>query len=95
MKYFAWDDAKNAKLRADRDIGFGDIVFHIERRPARDPGTPEPDQYAGHRIIVVQREGYVYFVPCVEDEHRGKPAAPEPSLEPRVGPERIPLRIHR
>src|SRR6202040_30033 len=31
VKYFAWDDAKNAKLRADRGIGFEDIVFHIER----------------------------------------------------------------
>jgi hypothetical protein len=30
-KYFAWDDAKNAKLKADRGIGFEDIVFHIER----------------------------------------------------------------
>jgi hypothetical protein len=30
-KYFAWDDAKNAKLRKERDIGFEEIVFHIER----------------------------------------------------------------
>jgi len=31
VKYFAWDDAKNAKLKADRGIGFEDVVFHIER----------------------------------------------------------------
>ena len=31
MKHFDWDDAKNAKLRAERGIGFEDIVFHIER----------------------------------------------------------------
>jgi len=31
VKYFAWDDAKNAKLRAERGIGFEDIVFHIVR----------------------------------------------------------------
>jgi hypothetical protein len=31
LKYFAWDDAKNAKLRTDRSIGFDDVVFHIER----------------------------------------------------------------
>ena len=31
MKYFDWDDAKNAKLRSERGIGFEDIVFHIER----------------------------------------------------------------
>jgi hypothetical protein len=31
VKYFAWDVAKNAKLREDRGIVFEDIVFHIER----------------------------------------------------------------
>ena len=31
VKYFDWDDAKNAKLKADRGIGFEEIVFHIER----------------------------------------------------------------
>ena len=31
VKDFDWDDAKNAKLRAERGIGFEDVVFHIER----------------------------------------------------------------
>jgi uncharacterized DUF497 family protein len=31
VKYFDWDDAKNATLRAERGIGFEDVVFHIER----------------------------------------------------------------
>jgi uncharacterized DUF497 family protein len=31
VKYFDWDDAKNAKLRTERGIGFEEIVFHIER----------------------------------------------------------------
>ena len=31
MTYFAWDDAKNAKLMAERDNGFEDVVFQIER----------------------------------------------------------------
>ena len=70
MKYFAWDDAKNAKLRADRGIGFEDVVFHIERGDLLDIlGHPKPDRYADQRIFVVQREDYVYLVPFVEDEH--------------------------
>ena len=70
MKYFAWDDAKNAKLRVDRGIGFEDIVFHIERGDLLDIlEHPNPDRYAGQRVFVVQREGYVYLVPFVEDEH--------------------------
>ena len=70
VKYFAWDDAKNAKLRADRGIGFEDVVFHIERGDLLDIlEHSNPDRYAGQRIFVVQCEDYVYLVPFVEDEH--------------------------
>ena len=45
-------------------------VFHIERGDLLDIlEHPNPDQYAGQRIFVVQREDYVYLVPFVEDEH--------------------------
>ena len=70
MKYFDWDAAKNAKLRAERGIGFEDIVFHIERGDLLDIlEHPNPDRCASQRIFVVQRESYVYLVPFVEDEH--------------------------
>ena len=69
MKYFAWDDAKNAKLRKVRGIGFEDIVFHIERGDLLDIlEHAHPDRYAGQQIFVVRREDYVYLVPFVEDE---------------------------
>ena len=69
MKYFDWDDAKNAKLRTERGIGFEDIVFHIERGDLLDIlEQPNPDRYAGQRIFVVRREDYVYLVPFIEDE---------------------------
>ena len=67
--YFAWDDAKNAKLRKER-IGFEDVVFHIERGDLLDIlEHTNPDRDAGQRIFVVRREDYVYLVPFVEDEH--------------------------
>jgi uncharacterized DUF497 family protein len=70
VKYFAWDAAKNAKLRADRGIGFEDIVFHIERGDVLDIlEHPNPERYGGQRIFVVRREEHVYLVPFVEDEH--------------------------
>jgi predicted DNA binding CopG/RHH family protein len=70
VKYFDWDDAKNAKLRAKRGIGFEDIVFHIERGDLLDIlEHPNADRYAGQRVFVVRREEYVYLVPFVEDEH--------------------------
>jgi hypothetical protein len=70
LKYFAEDDSKNAKLRAERGIGFEDIVFHIERGDEVNIlEHPNRDRYAGQRIFVVRREDYVYLVPFVEDEH--------------------------
>ena len=70
VKYFDWDDAKNAKLRAERGIGFEDIVFHIERGDVLDIlEHPNPSRYAGQRIFVGRREDYAYLVPFVEDEH--------------------------
>ena len=69
MKYFDWDDAKNAKLRTERGIGFEDVVFHIERDDLLDIlEHPNPDRYAGQRIFVVRREDYVYLAPFVEDD---------------------------
>ncbi len=69
MKYFAWDDAKNTKLRKERGIGFEDVIFHIERGDLLDIlEHPNPSRYAGQRIFVVRREDYVYLVPFVEDE---------------------------
>ena len=50
LKYFDWDDATNAKLRAERGIGFEDIVFRIERGDLLDIlEQPTPDRYAGQR----------------------------------------------
>lgn len=69
MKDFAWDDDKNAKLKAERGIGFEEIVFHIERGDLLDTvDHPNPTRYAGQRMFVVRREDYAYLVPFVEDE---------------------------
>lgn len=69
MKYFAWDEAKNGKLKAERGIGFEEIVFHLGRGDLLDIlEHPHPERYAGQRIFVVRREEYVYLVPFVEDD---------------------------
>jgi uncharacterized DUF497 family protein len=70
VKYFDWDDAKNATLRKERGIGFEDVVFHIERGDLLDIlEHSNPDRYPGQRIFVVRRDDYVYLVPFVEDDH--------------------------
>lgn len=69
MKVFAWDEVKNVRLRAERDIGFEDVVFHIERGDLLDIlEHPNPGCYPGQRIFVVRRDDYVDLVPFVEDE---------------------------
>ena len=70
VKCFAWDDAKNAKLRAERASGSRTSSSHIERGELLDIlEHSNPDRYAGQRIFVVRREDYVYLVLFVEDEH--------------------------
>jgi uncharacterized DUF497 family protein len=69
VKYFAWDDAKNETLKAERGIGFEEVVFHIERGDLVEVlEHPNPTRYPGQRIFVVRRDTYVYLVPFVEDE---------------------------
>lgn len=68
MKYFAWDESKNERLKAERGVGFEDIVFHIERGDVLDIlDHPNQQRYGGQRIFVIQRGDYVYLVPFVED----------------------------
>ena len=68
MKYFEWDETKNAKPKTDRGVGFEDIVFHIERGDLLDVlDHTKPERYAGQRIFVVRRDDHVYLVPFVED----------------------------
>ncbi len=69
VKHFAWDEAKNDHLKADRQIGFEEIVFHIERGDLLDVlEHPNQARYGGQRIFVVRCDDYVYLVPFVEDE---------------------------
>ena len=91
MKFFDWDDAKNAKLRAERGIGFEDVVFHIERGDPIDiPGAPEPRPLCSQRIFVVRRDDYVYLVPFVGGRAFCLPEDDDPEPEgdegvPRLG----------
>ncbi len=69
MKYFTWDDAKNDKLKAERGLGFEEIVFLIEHGSLLDVlEHPNQKRYGGQRIFVVQRDDYVYLVPFIEGD---------------------------
>jgi len=69
LKYFTWDETKNEKLKAERGIGFEEIVFLIAKGDLLDVlEHPNQQRYRGQSIFVVRRDDYVYLVPFVEDE---------------------------
>lgn len=69
LKYFDWDDAKNEKLKAERGIGFEEVVFLIGIGRVLDIlQHPNPGRYAGQRIFVIERNDYAYLVPFAEDD---------------------------
>jgi len=69
MKYFAWNDEKNASLTRERGISFEEIVFHIVSGDVLDLlEHPNRDRYPNQRVFVVNVEGYAYLAPFVEDE---------------------------
>jgi uncharacterized DUF497 family protein len=71
VKYFTWDDAKNEKLKAERGIGFEEMVFLIERGDLLEiVEHPKQERYPRQQMFIVKREDYVYLVPFVEEESR-------------------------
>ncbi|OQC56725.1 MAG: hypothetical protein BWX54_01337 [Verrucomicrobia bacterium ADurb.Bin018] len=71
MKPFDWNDEKNEWLRQERGITFEDIVFHLAHDGLLDIlERPNPRQYPGQRLFVVNVEGYACIVPFVKDDDK-------------------------
>ena len=69
MRTFAWNAAKDAKLRAERGVGFMEIALEIAEGNVLDEiEHPSPNRFPGQRIFVVRHGNYAYLVPYVEDE---------------------------
>jgi uncharacterized DUF497 family protein len=72
MDYYKWDNRKNEKLKAERGIGFEQVVMHIERGDVLDLfAHPNQEKYPKQQIIVVAIDNYAYIVPFVESS-KGK-----------------------
>ena len=69
MKLFDWDIKKNEELKAERDVGFEDVLFSIMYEGLLDIFEhPNKQKYPGQRVFIVRIEEYVYLVPFVEEE---------------------------
>jgi hypothetical protein len=69
MKPFRWSNDKNQQLGAQRSIHFEAVVVAIATGGLLDVLThPNPEQYPGQHILVVEVNQYLYLVPYVEDD---------------------------
>jgi len=69
VRTFAWNAAKDAKLRAERGVGFAEIAFEIADGNLLGVfDHPNQARYPGQRVFVVRHADYAYLVPYVEDE---------------------------
>jgi len=71
MKYFDWNNEKNKKLAAEREVCFEDIVVAIEDGRLLDVLIHENQQkYQDQKIFIVDINGYAYLVPFIEDDKK-------------------------
>ncbi|NOZ05151.1 MAG: BrnT family toxin [Chloroflexi bacterium] len=69
MRYFSWNNEKNRRLQAERDVSFEEVVFYIEKGQLLDViEHPNPEKYKGQRIFIVNIDDYAYLVLFVETE---------------------------
>lgn len=70
MKYYSWNNEKNRRLKAERNVSFEEVVFHIEQGQLLDiVEHHNPEKYPGQRIFIVNINDYAYLIPFVETEH--------------------------
>ena len=69
MTYYKWNHDKNERLKADRVVGFEQVMLHIERGDLIDVvENPNHSKYPNQKMLVVKIKEYAYLVPFVEDE---------------------------
>ena len=68
MRY-EWDPQKNEWLKAERNISFEKILFHLARGDVwKIADHPDQENYPGQRIYFVIVEEYIHLVPHVVEE---------------------------
>ncbi|MGR3173627.1 MAG: BrnT family toxin [Candidatus Scalindua sp.] len=69
MSDFDWSEEKNKFLEQTRGISFEDVIFHIQNGDVLDViKHPNAALYPEQKIIVINIEGYVHFVPYVKEK---------------------------
>ncbi len=70
MKYHAWNNDKNDKLKKERGISFEDVIYYIGRgKLITILKHKNQKKYTGQRIYVLEINSYIYLVPFIETEN--------------------------
>jgi len=68
VKYIDWDELKNAKLKAERNICFEDVQAAIEEGRVLDTVRhSNTKRYPNQQILIIRIGDYAYLVPYAED----------------------------
>ena len=71
MKYYDWNEKKNAILKKERKITFEIILSYLEEGKILDRiKHPNLEKYPNQSIFIIEHEKYVYLVPFVEDDDK-------------------------
>jgi hypothetical protein len=71
VKYFDWDELKNIRLQAEREVCFEDVIVAINEGYLLDVVThPNSTKYPKQQIYIVQIREYVFIIPFVEDDEK-------------------------
>ena len=69
MEYYRWDPEKNERLKAERGVGFEQVVMHIDRGDLLGVFEhPNRERYPNQQMLVVRIGDYAYLVPFVESD---------------------------
>jgi uncharacterized DUF497 family protein len=69
MTRYKWNHEKNEELKAERGIGFEEVILYIERGDLLDVVEhPNRSKYPNQQMLVVKIRDYIYLVPFVEAE---------------------------
>ena len=69
QKRFRWSEAKNKKLKSERNVSFEEMLEAVAEGGLLDVlEHPNRKRYGRQKLFVVQWADYVYLVPFVETE---------------------------
>ena len=69
-KRVEWNEEKNAKLLAERGVGFEEVYAAIQNGFLLSVVNGKVPKYQHQKVFVVSIEGYTYAVPFVEDDKK-------------------------